>query len=64
AGAQGFHKLARGMLPAPIHSAHWIRDRRLAAAVDDYLPVEAGEVTAEIAMLVERSPFHRPDVAQ
>lgn len=64
AGAQGFHKLARGMLPAPIHSAHWIRDRRLAAAVDEYLPVEAGDVTAEMAMLAERAPFHRSAAAR
>src|SRR3546814_5680895 len=27
AGAQGEHKLARGYLPAPIHSAHWLADR-------------------------------------
>lgn len=60
AGAQGFHKLARGMLPAEIHSAHWMRDRRLAAAIDEYLPAEAGDVKAELAMLAERSPFHRP----
>ncbi len=59
AGAQGFHKLARGMLPAEIHSAHWIRDRQLAAAVDDYLPAEARETLEEIALLRERSPFHR-----
>lgn len=26
AGAQGEHKLARGYLPAPIHSLHWVRD--------------------------------------
>ena len=26
AGAQGAHKLARGYLPVPTYSAHWIRD--------------------------------------
>jgi predicted N-acyltransferase len=59
AGAQGIHKLARGMRPSPIHSAHWIRDERLRAAVDEYLAIEAADVRAEIALLDERSPFRR-----
>ena len=59
AGAQGFHKLKRGMLPTPIHSAHWVRDPRLARAVDDYLPSEAAQVGREIEHLRDRSPFHR-----
>lgn len=59
AGAQGRHKLARGMLPTPIHSLHWVRDPRLAAAIDAYLPAEAADTHAQIAMLGERSPFHR-----
>ncbi len=59
AGAQGFHKLKRGMLPVEIHSAHWIRDPRLAGAVDEYLPQEAADVRLEIAMLTERAPFRR-----
>lgn len=59
AGAQGHHKLARGMLPAPIHSAHWIRHPGLAAAIEEYLPMEAADVHRRMAMLRERSPFHR-----
>lgn len=59
AGAQGFHKLKRGLLPVEIHSAHWIRDTRLARAVDEYLPHEAMQVKREIALLGERAPFHR-----
>lgn len=59
AGAQGFHKLKRGLLPVEIHSAHWIRDGRLARAIDDYLPHEAMQVKREIALLKERAPFHR-----
>lgn len=59
AGAQGFHKLKRGMLPTPIHSAHWIRDPRLARAVDDFLPSEAAQVGHEIELLRARAPFHR-----
>lgn len=59
AGAQGHHKLARGMLPSAIHSAHWIRDPRLATAIAEHLPLEAADVSAEIALLGEHSPFHR-----
>ncbi|MCB9592461.1 MAG: N-acetyltransferase [Sandaracinaceae bacterium] len=59
AGAQGFHKLQRGLLPTEIHSAHWIRDPSLARAVNAFLPSEAMSVKAEIAHLTERSPFHR-----
>jgi len=59
AGAQGFHKLKRGLLPTEIHSAHWVRDPHLARAVGEFLPSEAFSVKAEIAHLMERSPFHR-----
>ena len=40
AGAQGAHKLARGYLPVPTYSAHWIRDPGLRRAVADYLKRE------------------------
>ena len=40
AGAQGAHKLARGYLPRPTYSAHWIRDPRLRDAVARYLGEE------------------------
>jgi predicted N-acyltransferase len=59
AGAQGMHKMKRGMLPNEVHSAHWVREPRLAAAIDEHLPIEAGHVKAEMAMLSQRSPFHR-----
>lgn len=59
AGAQGLHKMKRGMLPSEVHSAHWVRDPRLAAAIDEHLPMEAGQVRAEMARLSEGSPFHR-----
>lgn len=59
AGAQGFHKLKRGLLPVEIHSAHWIREPALADAIGRYLPSEAFQVKAEIAALHDRSPFHR-----
>ena len=45
AGAQGAHKLARGYLPVPTYSAHWIRDPGLRRAVADYLRRERAAVS-------------------
>ena len=59
AGAQGTHKLRRGLLPAQIYSAHTIRDARLSAGVEDFLMHEAGELSRELAALAEHGPFHR-----
>ena len=58
AGAQGEHKIARGYLPAPVYSAHWIADPALRGAVADYLERERPAVEMEIAALrTELSPF-------
>ncbi len=59
AGAQGEHKLARGYLPSPTHSLHWIADPGFAAAVDDYLKVERAAVDEEIEVLTAYGPFRR-----
>ena len=63
AGAQGTHKIARGYLPCPTYSAHWIRDPRLRDAVDRHLGEERQFVRQgmEFAQL-RHSPFrHEPD---
>jgi hypothetical protein len=58
AGAQGEHKIARGYLPRPVYSAHWIADPRLREPVARYLERERQAVTAEMALLeAEYSPF-------
>jgi len=58
AGAQGQHKLARGYLPRPVYSAHWIEDPRLRAAVGEYLSRERPAVELEMGLLeAEFSPF-------
>ena len=44
AGAQGEHKLARGYLPAEVHSLHWFPDRRFRDAVEEYLKAETAAV--------------------
>ena len=58
AGAQGGHKLARGYMPKPTYSAHWIGDPRLRSAVQRYLADERQYVQEDITYIEERhSPF-------
>jgi uncharacterized protein len=59
AGAQGPHKIARGYLPCPIYSAHWIRDGGFRAAVENYLKRERREVAHELEQLAEFAPFRK-----
>ncbi len=61
AGAQGTHKLRRGLMPVPIHSAHWIRHPVLGQAVADFLPREAASVREQIQHLSQHGPFRRHD---
>ena len=56
-GAQGVHKIARGFLPAPVRSRHWIADPAFAAALREWCREEAAEVERHAAMLAQRSPF-------
>jgi predicted N-acyltransferase len=60
AGAQGQHKIARGYLPSPVYSAHWIADPALREPVARYLEREREAVSAEIEALTEEySPFRQ-----
>ena len=61
AGAQGTHKLRRGLMPVPIHSAHWIRHPVLSDAIADFLPREAVSVREQIDHLSQHGPFRRQD---
>jgi len=62
AGAQGEHKIARGYLPSPVYSAHFIADPALRAPVARYLEGERPAVEAGIADLTdELSPFRKAD---
>ncbi|MBL8310016.1 MAG: N-acetyltransferase [Burkholderiales bacterium] len=56
-GAQGAHKLARGLLPVTTHSAHWVADRRFADAVAAFLARERAGVAHTLDELTESSPF-------
>lgn len=59
AGAQGEHKLARGYLPTPTYSLHWIADPGFRKAVDTYLVAEREAVDEEIEILTSYGPFRR-----
>ncbi len=63
AGAQGAHKIARGYVPTPTYSAHWIRDAGFRHAVARYLKEETRQVRAEIDYLAGHAPF-RAEVAE
>ncbi|NNE51464.1 MAG: N-acetyltransferase [Sulfitobacter sp.] len=64
AGAQGEHKLARGYLPTPTWSLHWMRDEGFANAVADYLEAERNAVDQEIEILTDYGPFKRAHVEE
>lgn len=59
AGAQGSHKLKRGLMPSEVHSVHWIRQSVLADAVGDFCRREAFAVRRRIEELSEMGPFKR-----
>lgn len=58
-GAQGEHKLSRGLEPVLTQSAHWIRDPRFRDAVDRYLARETEGIGFYLDELSERRPFRR-----
>jgi uncharacterized protein len=59
AGAQGEHKLARGYLPVPTYSAHYIADPGFRRAISDFLERETAAVEREQEFLGELGPFKR-----
>ncbi len=58
-GAQGEHKMARGLLPVKTASAHWIRDARFEAAIANFLTREGTGLEAYADELRDRSPFRK-----
>ncbi|PXA95135.1 GNAT family N-acetyltransferase, partial [Nostoc sp. 3335mG] len=59
AGAQGEHKLARGYVPVPTWSAHYLPDPGFRAAVAEFLEREREAVRQEQDYLGELTPFKR-----
>ncbi len=64
AGAQGEHKLARGYLPRPTWSLHWVGDPGFQDAIARYLEAERDAVDEEISVLTEYGPFRRAEVEE
>jgi len=64
AGAQGQHKLARGYLPTPTWSLHWIADPGFRDAIENYLEAEREAVDEEISVLTDYGPFKRIEVEE
>lgn len=58
-GTQGEHKIARGFEPAYTHSAHWIADHRVRAAIAEHVKQEARAVERYADSVNEHLPFHR-----
>jgi predicted N-acyltransferase len=56
-GAQGEHKLARGLEPVATFSNHWLAHPAFANAVEDFLVRESKGVEAYLDELSERAPF-------
>ena len=60
-GAQGEHKMARGLLPVQTNSAHWLAHPQFAAAVQEFLARETRGVAHHLDELNERTPFRHPE---
>jgi predicted N-acyltransferase len=62
-GAQGMHKLARGLMPVATQSAHRIADPDFADAIARYVARERDEVAMTVDELEQSSPFRRDDAS-
>ncbi|NUZ06153.1 GNAT family N-acetyltransferase [Piscinibacter koreensis] len=56
-GAQGEHKMARGLLPVETWSAHWLAHPQFADAIGNYLAREGAGIDDYLDELNERRPF-------
>ena len=62
-GAQGEHKMARGLLPTPTASSHWLAHPAFADAVNDFLAREGEAMAGYLGELNEHAPFKAKDAA-
>ena len=56
-GAQGEHKMARGLMPVATHSAHWLAHPQFREAVADFLAQEGEAMSEYIDELERHQPF-------
>jgi predicted N-acyltransferase len=59
-GAQGEHKMARGLMPERTQSAHWVAEPQFAQAIGAHLEHESGAIDTYLSELDDRSPFKQP----
>lgn len=57
AGAQGEHKLARGLTPSPTYSAHYMSHPQFQQAIDQFLQQEQHHMEGYQRAMQARSPF-------
>lgn len=62
AGAQGEHKLARGLEPATTYSNHWIGHPEFRQAIGDFLRSEDQHIEHYKASMQEHSPFKKVEL--
>jgi uncharacterized protein len=62
-GAQGEHKMARGLLPVVTRSAHWLAHPQFADAVNRFLERERNGIGEYVEHLTQRNPFRQTDSA-
>lgn len=62
-GAQGEHKMARGLMPTPTASSHWLAHPSFADAVNDFLAREGQAMSGYLDELNEHAPFKQKDAA-
>ncbi|HZM35403.1 MAG TPA: GNAT family N-acetyltransferase [Burkholderiales bacterium] len=56
-GAQGEHKIFRGLMPVETISAHWLSHPQFAQAVESFLAREGAGIARYVDELCEHSPF-------
>lgn len=64
AGAQGEHKLARGYMPTPTYSLHFMANEGFSNAVAQYLDAERAAIDDEIEVLTSYGPFKKANVEE
>jgi predicted N-acyltransferase len=60
-GTQGEHKIARGFVPQPTWSCHWLRDADFHRAVGSFLAREARHVDAYMDEVGEHVPYRQAE---
>ena len=62
AGAQGEHKLARGLEPNTTYSAHWIRHPDFKDAINRFLEQESAHINQYQNAMDKHSPFKKVEI--